>query len=94
MALAARVGARGTPAFFINGRFLSGAQPIENFKTIIDDEIGNGEGANLVVGRHYRAKVSDWGTATRPAPLRFPWPKPSAHTPSASRWPTGRSRPG
>ena len=30
---------------------------------IITDEIGNGEGANLVVGRHYRARVRDWGTA-------------------------------
>ncbi|MDN4160933.1 anthranilate synthase family protein [Nocardioides abyssi] len=28
---------------------------------IIRDEIGQGEGANLVVGRHYRAKVDDWG---------------------------------
>src|SRR3954451_22088340 len=28
---------------------------------IISDEIGNGEGANLVVGRHYRAQVADWG---------------------------------
>lgn len=27
---------------------------------IIRDEIGNGEGANLVVGRHYRARVADW----------------------------------
>ena len=27
---------------------------------IIDDEIGNGEGANLVVGRHYRAQLRDW----------------------------------
>jgi phenazine biosynthesis protein phzE len=27
---------------------------------IIRDEIGNGEGANLVVGRHYRAKLRDW----------------------------------
>ncbi|HJR38514.1 MAG TPA: anthranilate synthase family protein [Nocardioidaceae bacterium] len=27
---------------------------------IIEDEIGHGEGANLVVGRHYRAKVADW----------------------------------
>ena len=27
---------------------------------IIRDEIGNGEGANLVVGRHYRAQLSDW----------------------------------
>ncbi len=28
---------------------------------IIEDEIGQGEGANLVVGRHYRARVADWG---------------------------------
>jgi protein-disulfide isomerase len=32
------LGARGTPAFFINGRFLSGAQPVENFKRLIDEE--------------------------------------------------------
>ncbi|MDX6232530.1 MAG: 2-amino-4-deoxychorismate synthase, partial [Nocardioidaceae bacterium] len=30
-------------------------------RTIIDEEIGQGEGANLVIGRHYRAQVSDWG---------------------------------
>ncbi|WP_205472813.1 anthranilate synthase family protein [Nocardioides sp. SYSU D00038] len=30
-------------------------------QTIITDEIGQGEGANLVVGRHYRATVADWG---------------------------------
>ena len=35
----ARVGARGTPAFFINGRFISGAQPIGRFKSIIDEEL-------------------------------------------------------
>ena len=29
-------------------------------KRIIDDEIGQGEGANLVVGRNYRAQVADW----------------------------------
>lgn len=33
------LGARGTPAFFVNGRFLSGAQPVENFRTLIDEEI-------------------------------------------------------
>ena len=30
-------------------------------RRIIDDEIGQGEGANLVVGRHYRAQLSSWG---------------------------------
>ena len=36
---AARLGVRGTPAFFINGRFLSGAQPLANFKKMIDEEL-------------------------------------------------------
>jgi phenazine biosynthesis protein phzE len=33
-------------------------------EAIIQDEIGQGEGANLVVGRHYRATVADWGAGT------------------------------
>jgi protein-disulfide isomerase len=32
-------GVTGTPAFFINGRLISGAQPLEAFKTIIDAEL-------------------------------------------------------
>jgi protein-disulfide isomerase len=32
-------GVNGTPAFFINGRALSGAQPFEEFKKVIDDEL-------------------------------------------------------
>jgi predicted DsbA family dithiol-disulfide isomerase len=36
---AAGVGATGTPASFINGRFLSGAQPFERFKSLIDEEL-------------------------------------------------------
>ena len=32
-------GVSGTQAFFINGRFLSGAQPLEAFREIIDDEL-------------------------------------------------------
>ena len=35
----AKVGARGTPAFFINGRFLSGARPVDQFKAIVDEEL-------------------------------------------------------
>ena len=33
------LGARGTPAFFVNGRFLSGAQPVAAFKRLIDEEM-------------------------------------------------------
>jgi phenazine biosynthesis protein phzE len=32
-------------------------------EAIIRDEIGNGEGANLVVGRNFRAVVADWSAA-------------------------------
>ena len=35
----AAVGVTGTPAFFINGRMLSGAQPFERFKEVIDEEL-------------------------------------------------------
>jgi protein-disulfide isomerase len=34
-----RVGVSGTPAFFINGRMLSGAQPFDKFKELIDEEL-------------------------------------------------------
>jgi protein-disulfide isomerase len=33
------VGVTGTPAFVINGRLISGAQPYDNFKAIVDDEL-------------------------------------------------------
>jgi protein-disulfide isomerase len=39
MDAAQALGVSGTPHFFINGRPLSGAQPIENFRAIIDDEL-------------------------------------------------------
>jgi protein-disulfide isomerase len=34
-----KVGVTGTPAFFINGRRLSGALPYEEFKRVIDEEL-------------------------------------------------------
>jgi len=44
-AAGAKVGVDGTPAFFIDGRPLTGAQPIPAFEEIIDDELATG-GAN------------------------------------------------
>ena len=35
------VGVDGTPAFFINGRLLSGAQPFDAFKRVIDEELAH-----------------------------------------------------
>ncbi len=34
-----RLGANGTPSFFINGRSVVGAQPFESFKSVIDSEL-------------------------------------------------------
>ena len=36
---AQRVGASGTPTFFINGHKLVGAQPVDQFKKMIDEEL-------------------------------------------------------
>ena len=52
-----KIGARGTPAFFINGKFLSGAQPFEMFKTKIDDELKVAD--SLIAKGTPKAKVYD-----------------------------------
>ncbi len=39
IAAAEKAGVNGTPAFFINGRMLDGAQPFDAFKAIIDEEL-------------------------------------------------------
>jgi protein-disulfide isomerase len=39
MAAGEAAGVSGTPAFFINGRMLEGAQPLEKFREIIDEEL-------------------------------------------------------
>ena len=47
-ALAVSLGARGTPAFFINGRKLNGARPTEQFQKVIDEELAH---ADELLGR-------------------------------------------
>ncbi|HEY0134700.1 MAG TPA: thioredoxin domain-containing protein, partial [Nannocystis sp.] len=39
MRQARKLGVTGTPAYFVNGRFLSGAKPIEVMRALIDQEI-------------------------------------------------------
>ncbi len=39
----AEAGVSGTPAMFVNGRFLSGAQPYEAIAEVIDDELARAE---------------------------------------------------
>ena len=43
MADARKVNVSGTPAFYINGVFINGAQPFEKFKQVIDAELGKAQ---------------------------------------------------
>jgi protein-disulfide isomerase len=43
LALAGSLGLNGTPTFFINGRRLVGAQPVEAFKQVIDEELARAD---------------------------------------------------
>jgi protein-disulfide isomerase len=56
------VGANGTPAFFINGRNLVGAQPLDAFKKIIDEEVKHADAfikKGLKGDKLYEALVDD-----------------------------------
>jgi len=44
LAKARELDVSGTPSFFINGRFLSGAQPYESFARVIDEELAKKKG--------------------------------------------------
>ena len=39
MALADQIATSSTPAFFVNGRLIEGARPVEHFRQVIDDEL-------------------------------------------------------
>jgi protein-disulfide isomerase len=54
--LAVSLGARGTPAFFINGRYLSGAQPFAAFQALIDEELKKAQASGVGKNEYY-AKV-------------------------------------
>jgi predicted DsbA family dithiol-disulfide isomerase len=63
----AKVGVRGTPAFFINGRHLSGAQPFEQFKALIDEELKKADErikAGTKVADYYKTWVLEKGQAS------------------------------
>ncbi len=75
-ALAAQLGARGTPGFFINGRQLRGAQPLARFVEVIDGALA--EARELVASGVDRGDVYERVTRdgrTEAAPRE---PRPSA----------------
>lgn len=59
--LANQLGARGTPAFFINGRFLSGAQPFPAFQRIIDEELAKAKASGIAPKDYYATAVVERG---------------------------------
>jgi protein-disulfide isomerase len=61
IAKAAQLGARGTPAFFINGRFLSGAQPLPAFQALIDEELKKAKDSGVSKGDYYAKQVVEKG---------------------------------
>ena len=79
-ALARKVGANGTPTFFINGKQLVGAQPFPAFKKVIDEEMAT---AKALIGKGIKAsavyaEIIKNGRST-------PKPRPQRKAPPATR---------
>ena len=58
------VGVDGTPAFFVNGRPVSGAQPYQNFKALIDEELKKADEAikaGIKAEEYYQKAVVEKG---------------------------------
>jgi protein-disulfide isomerase len=58
---AVALGARGTPAFFINGRYLGGAQPFAAFQTLIDEELKKAKASGIPKEEYYKKAVVEKG---------------------------------
>lgn len=57
--LAAQSGVDGTPAFFVNGRLISGAQPIEYFRQVIGEELAFMQASGRDWKSTYQARVTE-----------------------------------
>lgn len=67
------LGVGATPSFFINGRFLSGAMPMDNFVTLIDEELKKANEkiqAGTPAGSYYQQAVLDNGLKQLEKPAR------------------------
>ena len=58
---AVTLGARGTPAFFINGRYLGGAQPFSSFQALIDEELKKAKASGIAKKDYYEKAVVEKG---------------------------------
>ncbi len=67
------VGAEGTPSFFLNGKFISGAMPFETFKAVIDEQIKKADELlrkGVRQEKLYQALVDENVKAAGPAPTQ------------------------
>jgi protein-disulfide isomerase len=79
------VGTRGTPAFYVNGRYLSGAQPYENFKKVIDEELKKAQervAQGTKPGDYYKEWVLNKGLKKVEAPAEAAAPAAPAAKPA------------
>ncbi len=56
----ARFGVNATPSFFINGRYLAGAQPFASFAALVDEELAKAEAAikrGVKPARYYQQEI-------------------------------------
>ncbi len=54
---AVALGARGTPAFFINGRYLSGAQPFPAFDALVQEELKKAKASGIAKAEYYNKAI-------------------------------------
>ena len=87
-ALAAQLGARGTPTFFINGRLLSGAQPIERFREIVREELTYAQSvrdAGVPASQVYDRIIEHGRVSPAPTPAAAAAPRPNRPDPEVVR---------
>jgi protein-disulfide isomerase len=64
-------GVGATPSFFVNGRFISGAMPLENFVALIDEELKKANdrvAQGTPAAQYYQQWIMDKGLKTLEAP--------------------------
>lgn len=84
VALAEKVKATGTPHFFINGRRLVGAQPLDRFVQVVDEELAKARALvakGVPASQVYDRLQRDAGTPPEPAMERKAVPAPGAAQP-------------
>ncbi len=83
--LARTIGATGTPAFRINGITLSGAQPLEKFSALIDEELPKAQLAIGNEGDSWSAYVART-LANHQAPPKLDTPSQAPKAPDLTTW--------